>query len=263
MPSFIWTRSLEDAFDEPYEYSAQEQFFRESATLLKKFKDCLSSYDMQFTTFERSKEKAIWILVNDAVSSLNDCLFSLKDKNHRIAGRMYRDVIETLDLAAYFNTDNNESRKYLIEWYNDEVVPNRVYRDYVKRTNGETKSKEKSKYYSDLSKFTHRTYRTLLFGYGQGVGNKIYYDGYNNNDFSVMPQTISIYYIYLRDLIQFFSLELSKLQIIDSSRIDQIWLDSLESDSVPRRFLSPKEVFDKFKKGEEPQGMIRITKEQK
>lgn len=263
MPSFIWTRSLNDAFDEPYEYSAQEQFFRESETLLKKFKEYLSAYDMKYTTYDRSKEKAIWILINDSISSLTDCLFSMRDRKHRIAGKMYRDVIETLDLAAYFNTDNTESRKNLVKWYNNEVVPNRVYRDYIKRTNGESKSKDKSKYYSDLSKFTHRTYHTLLFGYGQGVDNKIYYDGYNNNDSSVIPQTISVYCIYLRDLIHTFSLELSKLQIIDSKMIDQIWLDSFESESVPRRFRSPKEIFDKFKNGEKLEGMIRIINEQK
>lgn len=257
MPSFIWTRSLEDAFDEPYEYPAQEQFIREAETLLTKFKEDLSNYDMQFTTLDRSIKKAIWILVNDAADSLTDCLISIRDKKHRIAGKMYRDVIETLDLAAYFNTDNIDSNKYLTKWYEDEVVPNRVYRDYIKRTIGETKAKEKSESYSDFSKFTHRTYHTLLFGYGQGVDNKMYYDGYKDNDILVQPTTISMYYVYLRHLILIFSLELSKLGLVDSKRIDEIWADSLEKESVPRRFLSPKEVFEKMKSGEKIEGMIR------
>lgn len=246
--SFIWTRSLEDAFDEPYEYPAQEQFMREAETALTKFKDALSKYDMQFTALDRTIKKAVWILVNDAADSLTDCLLSIKDKKHRIAGKMYRDVIETLDLAAYFNADNVDSNKHLTHWYKDEVIPNRIYRDYIRRTIGENEAKEKSESYSDFSKFTHRTYYTLLFGYGQGVGHKMYYDGYKDNDILIQPTTISMYYVYLRHLILIFSRELSKLGLIESKRIDEIWTESLEKESVPRRFISPKEVFEKAKR---------------
>lgn len=257
MPSFIWTRSLEDTFDEPYEYPAQEQFIREADTLLARFKEELAKYDMQFTTHDRTTKKAVWILVNDASDSLTDCLFSIKEKKHRIAGKMYRDVIETLDLAAFFGADNTDSNKHLTKWYEDEVIPNRVYRDYVKKTIGETEAKEKRESYSDFSKFTHRTYHTLLFGYGQGVDNKMYYDGYKDNDILIQPTTISMYYVYLRHLILIFSLELSKLGLVDSGRIDDIWEQSLEKDSAPRRFISPREVFEKMKKGERIEGMIR------
>ena len=155
-----------------------KQFIREADILLTKFKDELSKYDMQFTTPDRTIKKAVWILVNDAADSLTDCLLSIKDKRHRIAGKMYRDVIETLDLAAFFSADNPDSNKHLTKWYEDEVIPNRAYRDYIKKTIGETEAKEKSESYSDFSKFTHRTYHTLLFGYGKGVDNKMYYDGY-------------------------------------------------------------------------------------
>jgi hypothetical protein len=249
MPSFIWTRSLEDAFDEPYEYPAQEQFIREAETVLTKFKEELSKYDMQFVTTDKSAKRAVWMLVNDASDSLTDCLLSIKDKRHKIAGKMYRDVIETLDLAAYLNTDTVESNKHLTKWYNDELIPNRVYRDYIKKTKGENEAKEKSEVYSDFSKFTHRTYHTLLFGYGVGVDNKMYYDGYKDNDILIQPTTISMYYVYLRHLIFIFSLELSKLGLIDSMKIDKIWEASLEKESAPRRFISPKEVFEKMKKG--------------
>jgi len=257
MPSFIWTRSLEDAFDEPYEYPAQEQFIREAETVLTKFKEELSNYDMQFTTTDKSIKKVVWMLVNDASDSLKDCLLSIKEKRHKIAGKMYRDVIETLDLAAYFNTDTVESNKHLTKWYTDEVIPNRVYRDYVKKTIGENEAKEKSEAYSDFSKFTHRTYHTLLFGYGAGVDKKIYYDGYKDNDILIQPTTISMYYVYLRHLILIFSLELSKLGLMDSLKIDEIWEGSLEKESTPRRFISPKEVYEKMKRGEKTEGMGR------
>lgn len=247
MPSFIWTRSLDDAFEDPYEYGAQEQFLREAETLLTKFNEQLSKFDMHFTTLDRSKEKAVWMLVNDALDSLIDCLASIKDKKHRVAGKMYRDVIETLDLAAYFNVDNQESNKNLAKWYEDEIIPNRVYRDFVKRTIGEIEAKEKSESYSDFSKFTHRTYHTLLFSYGQGVDNKIYYDGFKDNDILIQPTTISSYLVYLQHLIFIFSLELSKLGLIDIKRIDEIWSESLENESAQRRFMSRDDVLKKLK----------------
>lgn len=257
MPSFIWTRSLSDAFEEPYEYPAQGQFIREAESVLSRFSLELAKYDMQFTTQDNSIKKAVWMLVNDALDSLTDCLQSIKDKRHRIAGKMYRDVIETLDLAAYFNTDTVENNKNLNKWYQDEVIPNRVYRDYVKKTVGEIEAKEKSESYSDFSKFTHRTYHTLLYSYGQGRDSKIYYDGFKDNDLLIQPTTISIYHVYLRHLILLFSLELSKLGLLDTSRIDEIWNESLEKESEPRRFIPASEAFEKLKKGEKIEGMMR------
>ncbi len=94
-------------------------------------------------------KKAARILVDGALDSLIDFMASVKDKKHRIAGKMYRDVIETLALAAYFNVDNQVSNKNLAKWYKDEVIPNRVYSDFVKRTIGEIKAKEKSESYFD------------------------------------------------------------------------------------------------------------------
>lgn len=57
MPSFIWTRSLDNVFEDPYEYGAQERFLREAETLWINFKEELSKFDIHFTTWDRSIKK--------------------------------------------------------------------------------------------------------------------------------------------------------------------------------------------------------------
>jgi len=74
MPSFIWDRDPQEAMDNPYEYEAQEQFVREAESILNLFSNELGKFDMKFTVDDRSLEKAIWMLQNDALDSLKDIL---------------------------------------------------------------------------------------------------------------------------------------------------------------------------------------------
>ena len=97
MPSFIWNRTPQEAMDNPYEYDAQEQFTREASNILELISEELQKHDRKFTRDERTIDKAIWMLQNDALDSLKGILTSLNEKHHRIAGKLFRDVIETLD----------------------------------------------------------------------------------------------------------------------------------------------------------------------
>jgi hypothetical protein len=248
MSSFIWNREFQDAYDEPYEYPAQEQFHREAETIISKLKDSLSKFNGAFSRDDNSKNKAVWMLVTDAVDALIDCLEALKNKKHRISSRMYRDVIETLDLACYFMTNTKESNTNLIKWYSDEVIPNRVFRDYLKKTVGEEKALEKASYYSTLSKFTHRTYFTLIKSYVLRADNTIGYDNFQVSDTLVLPHTIAIYYVYVAELIKTFLNQLSAVELISQEEIKKIWEDSMETYSEPRRFKSARQVFIEHQK---------------
>ena len=102
MPSIVWGRNPREAYRNPYEYKAQDQFVREAEKIINKLFSELLKYAMKFKRDDTSIKKAIWMLQIDAVDSLQDFLILMKQKNHRVAGRLFRDVMETLDLAAFF-----------------------------------------------------------------------------------------------------------------------------------------------------------------
>jgi hypothetical protein len=236
MASFIWLRDPQEAMDNPYEYPAQEQFSKEARLILSEISKELSYYDMRFKLSDKSQVKAIWMLHNDVLSSLQDCLDSIDNKRHRIAGKLLRDIMESLDLAAYFHADKAENRKNLDKWFADKIIPHRIYREYIKTTSGEGVKKEKADHYSELSKFTHRTYKILLYSYILGRDNLLAYDGYKESDFMVLPQTISMYYCLLANQIIIFSYELFLRETVDPAKVLKIWSDSLDEEIVQRRF---------------------------
>lgn len=248
MPSLFWNLPFEDSPDFQYEYPAQEQFVREAEKLLGLFGEELEKYNLKFHRNDESSKKAIWLLQNDALDSTLTCLHSLKTKNHRIAGKQFRDVIETLDLAAYFHSNTEISNRDLMKWYQDEIILHSRYRNYISKTEGEEKKKKITNQYRSISKFTHRTYLILLYGYILGRDNLLVYDSHREDKLLVPTTTISIYFAILAYTIQFLSDELSARELISKTRTKKIWKDSLEKKTIPKRSMSPKEVFNKAKK---------------
>ena len=62
MPSFVWDRDTEDAWNEPYEYGGQEQFHREATKILGLLKKQYSSKDMQLKR---------WICLHTSIWAVN------------------------------------------------------------------------------------------------------------------------------------------------------------------------------------------------
>ena len=245
MPSIVWGRDPQEAIEEPYEYECQEQFSREATNIINDLLSHLEQYTMTFTRDDRSVQKAIWMLQNDALDSLRDILDSLKVRKHRIAGKLFRDVIESLNLAAYFQSAVSSSRKDLNDWYDDEVIPHRKYRDYLKKEYGEEARKTSAEFYGSVSKFTHRTYHILLYGYVLGAEDKLSYDGYMaDSGILILPQTISMYFAMLSHFIYLASGELHRRGLIPESTINDIWIKHLETEAVPRRFKPMREVVE-------------------
>lgn len=181
----------------------------------------------------------------DALDSLRDCLAALTRKEHRVASKLFRDVMESMDLAAYFHSATDKGKVSLDKWYADEIVAHSQYRDYVKRTQNAEAAKRLAKYYSSLSRFTHRSYRAILDGYSRGGENRLVHDRtaelYGSDEGAVsllvLPQTIASYYALLANLALEYATEVSELGLATRKEIRDAFATSLESETVPRRFL--------------------------
>jgi hypothetical protein len=122
MPSQVWGRDPQEAFEEPYEYGIQDQFAREARTLFARLYKLLNSDCHRYSVDDRSREKAVWLLSMDALDSLRECLEALIRKEHRVASKLFRDVMESMDLAAYFHNATDKSKVSLGKWYADEIA---------------------------------------------------------------------------------------------------------------------------------------------
>jgi hypothetical protein len=236
MPSFVWERDIVDAWNEPYEYEGQEQFHREAFKVLALVKSHYAEKDMHFGRDEETLEKAIWLMQIDALEALADALKLTEEKRHRIADRLFRDAVETMDISAYFCLAGEQAATNLKKWYKNEVIPHRLFRDYIKRHDCENKANDLASLYSDLSKYTHRTHNAITKGYLLGRNNKIAYDGFSESGFRVLPHVISLSYAMIAVLIKRFMAIAESTKQIDSAKVNEIWSSSLEKESVPRKF---------------------------
>lgn len=233
MPSFVWDRSPQEAYANPYEYDAQNQVLREAGAFLDGLHSYFCGSPLRFHRDDTSVEKAIWMLHVDAFDALRDCLQLLSEKRHRVAGRLFRDIVETLDLAAYFHSNSDASRKELAKWYRDEVVPHRVYRDFIKCVQGEVAATASRDRYSSLSKFTHRTYRSLAYAYTLGAGDRLVYERVATSGILISPHTISLFLALTADLVKLFSSEITKRGTVSSEKVATAWEAAFESEPVP------------------------------
>jgi hypothetical protein len=236
VPSFVWDRDTEDAWSEPYEYGGQDQFYREAEKVISRLKDHYSQKDMSFDRDEKTLEKAVWLIQVDALEALSDALVLTAEKRHRIASRLFRDAVETMDISAYFYLAGDKGKKDLDKWYENEVIPHRVFRSFIRDYECKDKAKDLGALYSDLSKYTHRTHNAIIKSYILGRKNKIAYDGFSSGDFRVLPHVISFSYSVIASLIKRFMVIAENSEQISTDQAAQIWEESLEKETVQRRF---------------------------
>jgi hypothetical protein len=245
MPSIVWGRDPQEAYEEPYEYGAQEQFAREASRLLNQLYVLLNSERHRYVAEDRSPEKAVWLLAMDALDSLREGLAALQRQEHRIAGKLFRDVLESMDLAAYFSVRDDKSGKAMAKWYRDEYVPHSEYRNHFRKIHGEPAAKDLAELYKKLSRFIHRSYRAILDGYTLGRESRLVHDrsdetlegiGQPSVRMLVPPQTIAAYYAALARFITEYAEELTVLGLVDVELIRAAFSSCLETETVPRRF---------------------------
>ena len=243
MTSFIWWRSPEEAYENPYEYEAQEQFAREAEKIIQSIFEILMQKNRTFLRDDRSVDKAVWMLFVDGVETLRDCLRLINSKQHRIACRLFRDVVETMDLATYFSSSDEGKLNILAKWYDNEVVPNRVFRNYLSSTGADELGNAYRSIYSDLSRLNHRTYRSLAYSY---IRNKdmylVYEDENRDSEFLKLPHPIAMCYALLAEILTRFTDRLVECDIITSEQSVRIWNEALEKETVPRRYMSMRDL---------------------
>lgn len=242
MKNFIWFRNPKEAYENPYEYGAQEQFSREAFKVLSSFKKHLKAFDLKFTRDEKSLEKALWMLFLDAVDSLLECHNYLSEKKHKIAGRLFRDAFEVMDLSALFSSGTEKSKRLLEKWYDDKVIPNREYRDFIKKHISVELAEKHRVFYSQISKINHRTYKSLAYGYVLGEDSKFAYDGFQQSKMLVYSGVLSMHYALLANSISIFSSEVEKCSLLPKNQIEEIWNESIEEEPECRRFEIVKSI---------------------
>ena len=237
MPSFVWSRDPSEAFREPYEYGGQEQFAREGSAVVAYLKELYATQESRFPLSDTSTRRAVWMLQVDALSALSDALELLEEKRFRVVSRLFRDVVETLDASYYFALAGDASLKNLRKWYDNEVISHRVFRDFVQKHHGPEEAQHLRNLYSDLSKYTHRTFRALSMSYLLGHNETAIYDGFRPKErMYVLPHVVSFAYAMLAGLIKRF------VQFaVDTGQLSKelevaLWERCLEAETVPRRF---------------------------
>ena len=234
MASFVWGRDPEEAYVNPYEYDAQKQFVTEARSVLDAYHAELVS--RRFTGADKSLDKALWMLFLDSLDALRDCLDCIEAKKHRLAGRLFRDAMETMDLAEYFASSSDKAKRHLEKWYENEVIEHSIAREALKLLRGEVAFENRRQRHRELSKFTHRTYRALLKSYSLGANDWAVYDGLRGTTDLVLPHTIAAYMAILADRILDFMERITRSGVIDQNINGDIWAKCLKEETVPRRF---------------------------
>lgn len=237
MPSFVWNREPAEAYQEPYEYGGQEQFSREARAVLQELRAIYKLRDRAYTRDDRSPDKAIWMLQVDALEALTDALRLIDEKRHRLASRLFRDAMETMDCSFYFSYESENRGHNLVKWYLDEVLPHRVVRNFFRKEKGDSHFDSLRSLYGELSRYTHRSYRALLMSYILAANDAIAYDGFRLTETgTVTPHVIAFQYALLAMLIKrFLEISVASRQIT-APAAEEIWSKCLEDETVPRRF---------------------------
>ena len=243
MPSIVWGRHPQEAYDNPYEYGLQEQFLKEAAELLSQLQIKLDQFTMCYHRDECTLEKATWMLELDLIDALQESVSLLRERRHRIAFRLFRDTVETMDLLRVFHSSTPNAEKALNKWYVDYTIPHSQSRKYIEETSGSETANRRRDYYNQLSKFTHRSYRALLKSFSLGVNGMLVHDSHSMGVLT-LPQTIASGLAILADLIIQASECLKLCGPLESEEVDAVWLVALDIHTVPRQFSPQKSLED-------------------
>lgn len=236
MRSLVWGRHPQEAFDNPYEYEAQDQFVREATKWLVEIRTLLDRSTLKFHRDDQSLEKATSILAQDLVDSLIETKVLIEEKRHRIASRLFRDCVETIDFLLFLHSDSNAKDRTLKLWYGNQTVRHGELRKHIEAVEGQDAANKRRRFYDELSKFTHRTYRSLLDSYSLGRDDLLVHDSHSKTGMLVLPQVVSAYLAVLDSLIQEASQALVFSSEISCEEMHNVWTAALEVHTVVRRF---------------------------
>lgn len=235
MPSIVWGRHPQEAYDNPYEHEAQRQFLRECDALLRELIKRLRPHTLKYHRDEQSLQKATWLLTMDLLASLLDCVALLEESRHRPAARVFRDSVETIDLMRVLHSDSPNAVPALKKWYGNETISHGEARKLIEALDGAEAAIQRRAFYKELSKFTHRTYRALLDSVSLGRDDLMVHDSHGSG-LLVLPQTIAAYMAVLGDITIQATGSVSSTGLLSSDEVVEAWGLALEIHTVPRRF---------------------------
>lgn len=236
MPSIVWGRDPQEAYDNPYEYGAQEQFQREVDVLLAALATELNKSTLRFHRDDESLDKATWMLSHDLVDALVEIGHLIVEKRHRVAGRLFRDCVETMDFLQVLHSRNDRAKAALVSWYQNRTFPHSEARKLIESSVGKEAAQRRRAIYEQLSKFTHRTYRALNASYSLGRDDLLVHDSYSKTKLLVLPQVLSSYLAVQADLTVQATEVLESVGALPADTIRAAWATALETHTVPRRF---------------------------
>jgi hypothetical protein len=199
LKSKIWCQKIDEVIANPYDYENQKIFIKEAKSLLNKAYKLYEVYQLKFHIDNRSLNKCIWMLQVDALDTLRDCFYLIEKKKHRLVGKMFRDVVEVLDIARLIKEKPNG---HLNKWYGNNIIQHKDYRKYLQGKCGINAKENSKNFYQHLSRWTHHVYFTLKNSYSLGAENMMVYDSHSK--LLVLPQTVSQYLWMLSALIKKF-----------------------------------------------------------
>jgi hypothetical protein len=235
MPSIVWGRHPQEAYDNPYEHEAQRQFLRECDVLLRELIKRLRPHTLKYHRDEQSLQKATWLLTMDLLASLLDCVALLKEARHRPVARVFRDAVEAIDVMRFLHSESPKAAPALKKWYGNETITHGEVRKLIEALDGVEAATERRVFYQELSKFTHRTYRALLHSVSLGRDDLMVHDSHGFGHL-VLPQTIAAYMAVLGDITIQASGSVSNTGLLSADEVVDAWGAALESHTVPRRF---------------------------
>ncbi|WP_207807990.1 MULTISPECIES: hypothetical protein [unclassified Pseudomonas] len=235
MPSIVWGRHPQEAYDTPYEHEAQRQFLRECDALLREIIKRLRPHTLKYHRDEQSLQKATWLITMDLLASLLDCVALLKEMRHRPVARVFRDAVEAIDVMRFLHADSPKAVSALKKWYQNETISHGEIRKLIEAQDGVEAATVRRVFYQELSKFTHRTYRALLHSVSLGRDDLMVHDSHGSGHL-VLPQTIAAYMAVLGDITIQASGSVSFTGLLASDEVAEAWGAALEVHTVPRRF---------------------------
>lgn len=225
MKSELWNKNSIKAFTSGYSTEELNFFDKECEEFLTVVINLSKSLNNKFSANSIELKKANWLILNDISCSLFDCLAELKKGNIRIAGRVYRDVLENMHLLELLNKKDNG--KLLKKWFNNEFIPHRTYRDWLKK-NDENLSTLTKDVYQLYSKFSHRTFKPIIESYyaneNGNLEHKWHLDRQNNDDLKIL----SIYYSHLSYFVLKTSLNYVDYNVLDSFKLSVMANEALK-----------------------------------
>jgi len=220
LKSKIWQQGLREVSANPYDYKNQNLFIEEAKLLLDEAYKLYDFYQLKFRLDDESLEKCIWMLQLDAIDTLRDSVYLMEKKKHRIVGKMFRDITESLDIAHLIK---KQPEKYLSKFYKGKNIRHSDFRKSILNKSDRDMVRG---IYGEMSGWTHHEYKCLLHSYSIGGKDTLVYDSHNPRVL-VLPKTISQYLWILSILIKHCFVEMETSGLFKKDKLKDFRIDEL------------------------------------